>query len=103
MFACDQPVILPHVTRQKCTCMDCNAMCPKINQTKVTQLITMNSTWTEKIKASVGHLPLTTRAAIGIYIIFVILIILVNIILNLCNVRNQRKKEHFVQSKNNDQ
>ena len=35
MFACDQPVILPHVSRQKCTCMDCNAMCPKINYTKI--------------------------------------------------------------------
>jgi hypothetical protein len=21
MFSCDQPVILPHVSRQKCTCM----------------------------------------------------------------------------------
>jgi hypothetical protein len=21
MFACDQPVILPHISRQKCTCM----------------------------------------------------------------------------------
>jgi hypothetical protein len=23
MFACDQPVILPHISRQKCTCMVC--------------------------------------------------------------------------------
>ena len=31
MFACDQAVILPHVSRQKCTCMVCKCFCKWLN------------------------------------------------------------------------
>jgi hypothetical protein len=99
MFACDQPVILPHVSRQKCTCMDCNAMCPKMNDTKIEKsLITENSTLIEKVKSEILNLHRITITAIVVYIIFVITFIFSNILLSLWNFTSE-KKNHLIKSK----
>ncbi|CAF0895064.1 unnamed protein product [Adineta steineri] len=101
MFACDQPVILPHISRQKCTCMDCNAMCPKIAQAKVQNVLTGNHTLIEKVKIRLFSLHRITIVAIGIYIIFVLTFIFSNILLSLWNFTNNKKKE-FVKKRQNE-
>ncbi|CAF1267837.1 unnamed protein product [Adineta ricciae] len=93
MFACDQPVILPHASRQKCTCMDCNAMCPKIPEIKSKHLISTNASLVERAKGKLYSLPRITVIAIGIYIIFVLTFIFSNILLSLWNFTSQKKKE----------
>ena len=98
MFACDQPVILPHVSRQKCTCMDCNAMCPKINNTKIKSFITENSTFIQKFKFQMNKFHRVTIVTIGIYIVFVILFIFSNILFALWNLTKNGKKK-LVESK----
>jgi hypothetical protein len=91
MFSCDQPVILPHVSRQKCTCMDCNAMCPKINNTKIKSLITENSTLVEKVKSKISSLHRITIVAIILYIIFVIVFIFSHILFSVWKFTIDRK------------
>ena len=98
MFACDQPVILPHASRQKCTCMDCNAMCPKIPEIKSKHLISANASLVERVKGKLYSLPRITVIAIGIYIIFVLTFIFSNILLSLWNFTSRKKKE-FLKSK----
>jgi hypothetical protein len=99
MFACDQPVILPHASRQKCTCMDCNAMCPKmINNTKIKSVIRENSTLIEKIQLKITNLykiinpHKITIITIGIYILFVIAFISSNILLSVWKWTSNKKK-----------
>jgi len=98
MFACDQPVILPHVSRQKCTCMDCNAMCPKINNTKIRIIPKINSTLIEKIKLHLSNLHRITIITIGVYILFVIAFISSNILLSIWTWTS-KKKNSLMQSK----
>ncbi len=97
-FACDEPVILPHVSRQKCTCMDCNAMCPKLNHTKVKNIVTVNGTLVEKFKNEIFNLHRVTIVTIGIYILFVIAFIFSNILLSIWNWTSQ-KRSFLVKSK----
>ncbi len=92
MFACDQPVILPHVSRQKCTCMDCNAMCPKLKPTKIQHSTIGNGTLVEKIKSKLFNLHRITIVTIGVYILFVIAFLCSNIILSVWNSTIHRKK-----------
>jgi hypothetical protein len=104
LFACDQPVLLPHVSREKCTCMDCNAMCPKINRTKTHHVLSPNSTWTEKVISTVNKLHLPTKAAIILYVIFVVLFAVVNAALSICNAnteKRQRQEQRLAQSTSN--
>lgn len=91
MFACDEPVILPHVSKQKCTCMDCNAMCPKYNQTKIKTLVTVNDTLIEKFKSKLSNLHRVTIITIGVYILFVIAFIFSNLLLSIWNWTRQKK------------
>ena len=96
LFACDQAVILPHVSRQKCTCMDCNAMCPKMKAVAAVASIARNSSLIDRVKFRVSHLHLTTKLAIGIYVLFVILFISVNTCLYLCNMNSAAKKNSYL-------
>lgn len=98
MFACDQPVILPHASRQKCTCMDCNAMCPKLNNTKIKSFISTNQTLYEKVKYRALNLHRITIITIGVYILFVLAFIFSNILLSIWRWTN-RKKNFIMQSK----
>jgi hypothetical protein len=98
MFACDQPVILPHVSRQKCTCADCNAMCPKINNTKIRIIPKENSTLIEKVKLHLFNLHRITIITIGVYILFVIAFIFSNILLSIWTWTSNKKK-FLMQSK----
>ena len=90
MFACDEPVILPHMSRDKCTCMDCNSMCPKWNRTEPKRTLPKNSSDFQRIVFSFTQLHLTTKLAIGIYLVFIVLFILGNLIVVLCH-SNQKK------------
>jgi hypothetical protein len=92
MFACDQPVILPHASRQKCTCMDCNAMCPKINTTKIETFVRENQTFIEKVKWKISSLHRVTIITIGVYILFVIAFIFSNMLLSIWNLASKRRK-----------
>ncbi|UJR21943.1 hypothetical protein I4U23_025012 [Adineta vaga] len=93
MFACDQPVILPHVSRQKCTCMDCNAMCPKVaNITKNKVIITSKSSFIERIKSKFSELHRITIAAIVLYFLFVIVFTITNVLMCVWNVKTNRKR-----------
>ncbi|CAF3023204.1 unnamed protein product [Rotaria sp. Silwood2] len=96
MFACDQPVILPHLSREKCTCMDCNSMCPKINNTKKISLIPKNGTLIQKFKAKVYQLHIVTIIAIGIYFLFVIMFIFSCLLICIWNMKST-KKSYFVE------
>lgn len=98
MFACDEPVILPHLSKEKCTCMDCNAMCPKINNTKTVTLITKNSTFHEKLKSKLLNLHIVTVIAIGLYSVFVLMFFIACFILCICNVRDKQTNQ-IVESK----
>jgi hypothetical protein len=100
MSACDQPVILPHASRPKCTCMDCNVMCPKVNYTKIKSTISKNSTLIEKLKSKMLNLHRITILAIGIYIIFVIAFIFSNILLSLWKFTSDKKKRLIKGKKN---
>lgn len=91
MFACDQPVILPHLSREKCTCMDCNSMCPKVNNTKIENLITTNSTFIEKVKSKISNLHIVTIIAMGIYIVFVIMFIIGNLLICIWNMKSKAR------------
>ncbi|CAF0938558.1 unnamed protein product [Adineta ricciae] len=92
MFACDQAVILPHVSRQKCTCMDCNAMCPRVsNHTKTKSMITSKSTLIERMKAKLGEFHRITIAAIVLYFLFVIIFTIANVLMCVWNVKLNRK------------
>jgi len=91
MFSCDQPVILPHLSRQKCTCMDCNAMCPKINRTKIKSLTIEDNRLIEKIKFKIFNLHRVTIITIGVYILFVIAFIFSNILLSVWNWTSNRR------------
>ncbi|CAF1589955.1 unnamed protein product [Adineta ricciae] len=92
MFACDQAVILPHVSRQKCTCMDCNAMCPRVsNHTKTKSMITSKSTFIERMKAKLGEFHRITIAAIVLYFLFVIIFTITNVLMCIWNVKLNRK------------
>ena len=94
MFACDEPVILPHISRQKCTCMDCNAMCPKmlIPEKQHRNITLQNQTWISDIQSKVFNLHRVTILTIGIYILFVIVFIFASIIISIVTWNNQRKK-----------
>ena len=98
MFTCDEPVILPHISKEKCTCMDCNAMCPKLNQTRTTILITANDTLIERVKSKISQLHRVTIITIGVYILFVLAFIFSNILLSIWNWTNA-KKNSLVKSK----
>jgi hypothetical protein len=98
MFSCDQPVILPHVTRQKCTCMDCNAMCPKMNNTKIKSSISANSTLIEKFQFKIFNLHRITLVAIALYTLFVIIFIS-SLILDCVWKSNSNKKKELAKSK----
>jgi hypothetical protein len=79
--------------------MDCNAMCPKINDTKIEKsLITENSTLLEKVKSEVLNLHRITISAIVVYIIFVITFIFSNILLSLW-IYTSEKKNRLMKSK----
>lgn len=99
MFACDQPVLLPHVSRQKCTCMDCQTMCPKVDQKKRIQLQTNQTDWIERLQTLIIDLPLTTKLVVIIYFLFVLLFIFVNLILGLCHFK--RSKSATTKTTNN--
>ncbi|CAF4106049.1 unnamed protein product, partial [Rotaria sp. Silwood2] len=101
MFACDQPVILPHLSREKCTCMDCNSMCPKINNTKKISLIPKNGTLIQKFKAKVYQLHIVTIIAIGIYFLFVIMFIFSCLLICIWNMKST-KKSYFVENMRTD-
>ena len=99
MFACHQPVILPHVVRQKCTCIDCSAMCPQINNTETKHFIAENSTFIEILKSKIYKLHLITIVAIVIYVVLVILFIFSSLLITICNMKNKNEKSDFVQCK----
>ncbi|CAF1303346.1 unnamed protein product [Rotaria magnacalcarata] len=92
MFSCDQPVILPHISRQKCTCMDCAAMCPKQNKTESKIKLTSKSPFMNKLKSKFAQLHRITIAAIILYIIFVIVFVIVNAFICVWNLKINRKK-----------
>ena len=98
MFACDEPVILPHISKAKCTCMDCNAMCPKINQSRVAVLPIANDTLIDRVRGKLNNLHHVTIIAIGVYILFVLAFIFSLILLSIRNLTNSKKKA-FVKSK----
>ncbi|CAF3027737.1 unnamed protein product [Rotaria socialis] len=91
MFACDQPVILPHMSREKCTCMDCNAMCPKMNNTKTKVSSQKNNTLIEKIKSKIYNFHIVTIVAIGLYILFVIMFMISYVFICIWNMKSDEK------------
>lgn len=93
MFSCDEPVILPHMSKDKCTCMDCNAMCPKVNQKSQTILLTANDTLIDRVKGKLSSLPRLTMIIIGVYILFVLAFIFFNSLLLIWNSSNSKKKK----------
>lgn len=97
MFTCDEPVILPHISKEKCTCMDCNAMCPKINQSRISILPTANNTSIERLKSKIMNLHRVTIITIGVYILFVLAFIFSNILLSI-RTWTSAKKKALVQS-----
>ncbi|CAF3716387.1 unnamed protein product [Rotaria sp. Silwood1] len=99
MFSCDQPVILPHISRQKCTCMDCNAMCPKLNKIQNETIITTNNSIIDKLKFKLSKFHRITIAAIILYIIFVIVFIILNVLMCVWNVKNNRKNYSITNDK----
>jgi len=84
MFACDQPVVLPHVSRQKCTCMDCQTMCPKVDQKNFSQIESNQTETIDRLRKFFIDLPLTTKVVVVLYFLFLILFIVVNFIFGLC-------------------
>ncbi|CAF4566900.1 unnamed protein product [Rotaria sp. Silwood1] len=102
MFACDEPVVLPYLSREKCTCMDCNAMCPKVNHTKKDISIPKNSTIIQRFKLKIYQLHIVTIIAIGVYIIFVILFIFSCLLICIWNIKSN-KKNYLAENMRNDQ
>ncbi|CAF4529146.1 unnamed protein product, partial [Rotaria sp. Silwood2] len=95
MFTCDQPVILPHISREKCTCMDCNAMCPKLNKIESGTIITSADSFIDKLRLKLSGFHRITIAAVILYIIFVIVFVILNVLMCIWNVKNNRRK-YFV-------
>lgn len=104
LFACDEPVILPHISRQKCTCMDCNAMCPKVLTKEASRddlNVLKNRTWLEDTKSKIFNLHRVTIITIGVYILFVIAFIFSNVIISILTWIKQRKKSSQQEKKLN--
>ncbi|CAF1037718.1 unnamed protein product [Rotaria sordida] len=99
MFTCDQPVILPHISRQKCTCMDCNAMCPKLHKIENKTITISNDSIIGKLKLKFIEFHRITIASIILYIIFVIVFIILNVLICIWNVKNNRRQYFLTNDK----
>lgn len=101
MFACDEEVRLPHFSGQKCTCMDCTTMCPKITPVKVEHVISANSSLIEHIKYQISNFHRITIASIVLYSLFLIMFIIVNVLMCVWN-RTTKKRKYVEQTKSID-
>lgn len=98
MFSCNQAVTLPHISKQKCTCMDCDAMCPKIVKQKVEQIIYANSSLIERAKYQIANFHRITIASIVLYCLFLIMFIIVNVLMCVWN-RTVKRRKYVEQTK----
>jgi len=93
MFACDQPVILPHVSRSKCTCMDCTSMCPKTRAKIVEKPTNRSQTNFQELKMKFSQFHRVTIFAIILYFIFVLIFVCANILTFVWHLTTRRTNQ----------
>lgn len=94
VFSCDEPVVLPHYSAEKCNCMDCSSMCPISNKTVSRQVFKENLTKIDQVLFGFGQLHLATKVSATIYFVFVVLFVFANIFVLLCHSNNKNAKSN---------